>query len=387
MSSTHQGRGQPAVVVVGAGIIGLTCALRLEDSIKNLSPQAKPLVLLVAKEWPTSIPGVPLGHSVDYASMWAGAHVRPIPATTPQLKREAKWLKQTVAELGRQVDAQPWLGITRTPGIEFLEAPDEGYRLQNHESFSQESGLPGFRILTPSELPKDVVLGFEYETYCINAPVYCRSLLRKFVLQGGKTVNRTLASEWEIFSLPFDVKFVINASGNGFGKDPKCFPIRGQTVVTDLEPAMKTVTRQLKDGSWSFIIPRFFHGGTIVGGTKELGDWRHEPDMATRNRLLKNGQTLVSHATGQSTLNGQADRRTLGVIADVVGRRPAREGGMRIELETRTVTSRPGEEREAHTIHAYGAGGRGYEIGWGVADEVMELAAPFLEGLRSGAKL
>ena len=28
--------------------------------------------------------------------MWAGAHVRPIPASTPQLKREAQWLKETV---------------------------------------------------------------------------------------------------------------------------------------------------------------------------------------------------------------------------------------------------------------------------------------------------
>lgn len=52
------------------------------------------------------------------------------------------------------------------------------------------------------------------------------------------------------------------------------------------------------------------------------------------------------------------------VLADIVGRRPAREGGVRLEVE----------EREGNkVVHAYGAGGRGYEISWGVGSEVLEL--------------
>lgn len=51
------------------------------------------------------------------------------------------------------------------------------------------------------------------------------------------------------------------------------------------------------------------------------------------------------------------------VIRDIVGRRPARDGGMRIEAERapdgRTV------------VHAYGAAGRGYEISRGVAEDVV----------------
>lgn len=158
--------------------------------------------------------------------MWAGAHVRPIPATTPQLKREASWLKQTISEFQRQLEDEPWAGITRMPAIELLEAPDEGYRMQNAERFEEETGLPGFRQLSSSEMPKEVTLGFEYETYCLNAPLYCAHLLRKFILQGGTTLNRDLRTEWEAYTLLDNVRFVINASGTGFS-DTKSLPIRG----------------------------------------------------------------------------------------------------------------------------------------------------------------
>ncbi|KAI1039507.1 hypothetical protein LB505_002576 [Fusarium chuoi] len=55
--------------------------------------------------------------------MWAGAHIRPIPASTPQLRREAKWVKHTVAELEKHRQSEPWVGIRRLPGIEYLEDP------------------------------------------------------------------------------------------------------------------------------------------------------------------------------------------------------------------------------------------------------------------------
>lgn len=53
------------------------------------------------------------------------------------------------------------------------------------------------------------------------------------------------------------------------------------------------------------------------------------------------------------------------MIRDIVGRRPAREGGVRIEVE------KVGEGRTI--VHGYGAAGRGYEISWGVAEDVVSL--------------
>lgn len=209
-----------------AGVIGLSCALKLQSLLAESSSLRDTEVVLVAKEWPTSIPGAPPRHSPDYASMWAGAHVRPEPASTSQKKREAKWLKETAQEFSRQMKAEAWSGITQCLGIEHLEAPGDDYKKQTKDSFTNETGLKGYKQIPAEELPIGVEMGFQYETYCINAPVYCANLLRKFLSQGGKTLERDLRSEWEAFILRPNVKLVINASGTGFG-DLKCFPTRG----------------------------------------------------------------------------------------------------------------------------------------------------------------
>ncbi|KAJ4251086.1 hypothetical protein NW762_011737 [Fusarium torreyae] len=345
---------ESTIVVVGAGIIGLTSALKIQELIAESPTPLLTSVTLVAKEWPTSIPGAPIAHSADYASMWAGAHVRPIPASTSQLRREAEWLKHTVAELEEQRQSEPGVGIRRMPGIEYLEDPSAEYVKQDVHSFTDESGLPGYRRYETHELPEGVKLGFEYETYCINAPLYAGNLLRKFIVQGGKTLQRDLKSEWEAFILAPNVKLVVNASG--------------QTVLTNLIAADKTITTQKKDGTWSFIIPRSFNGGTVIGGTKELGNWQLEPSQETRTQILKAAESIVPQAcSNQQTLE------SVKIIKDVVGRRPAREGGMRVETEARDTTW--GVKK---VVHAYGAGGRGYELSWGVASEVAELVKEVL---------
>jgi hypothetical protein len=125
------------------------------------------------------------------------------------------------------VATEPSIGVTRTKGIEFLDNPPKAYAAQTKESFEEATGLVGYSRYRDDEVPEGVKLGFEYPTYCINAPVYCANLLRKFIAQGGRTMQRDLRTEWEAFVLRDNVKAVINASGMGFGDD-KCFPTRGE---------------------------------------------------------------------------------------------------------------------------------------------------------------
>lgn len=153
--------------------------------------------------------------------------MRPIPATTPQLKREAAWLKHTVAQLQQLIDDGTVTGITSCTGAEYLDTPPPEYENQTREGFTSETGLPGYRRLSSSEMPEGAKLGFEYQTYCINSPLYCGDLLRRFIVRGGKTLDRDLRSEWEAFSLRQKVLFVVNASGTGFG-DIRTFPTRGK---------------------------------------------------------------------------------------------------------------------------------------------------------------
>jgi hypothetical protein len=156
-------------------------------------------------------------------------------------------LKRTVAEFARQLEAEPWVGITRCQGVEFLEAPSAAYTRQTAESFEDETGINGYRILCREEVPDGVELGFEYPSFCVNAPLYCANLLRRFLARGGKTLQRDLRSEWEVFSLRPRVKFAVNASGTGFG-DTKCFPTRGASHLPQQRaPIIMEVTMELTE--------------------------------------------------------------------------------------------------------------------------------------------
>lgn len=76
------------------------------------------------------------------------------------------------------------------------------------------------------------------------------------------------------------------------------------------------------------------------------------------------------------------------MIRDIVGRRPARDGGMRIEIET-VGDGGDGDGKEkaiipsSAIVHAYGAGGRGFELSWGVAEDVLGLM--LREGILDGS--
>lgn len=80
--------------------------------------------------------------------------------------------------------------------------------------------------------------------------------------------------------------------------------------------------------------------------------------METRAQLLANAAKWFPFQEGT---RGEFD-----VIRDIVGRRPAREGGMRIEVERM-------DQGQEVIVHAYGAGGRGFELSWGVAEDVYDL--------------
>lgn len=104
-------------------------------------------------------------------------------------------------------------------------------------------------------------------------------------------------------------------------------------------------------------MPRNFEGGTIIGGTKEPDSWDAEPSLEVRESLVRAFVATHPRIADESG--------SVRVLKDVVGRRPARHGGARLESEEIA----PGKI----VVHAYGLGGRGYELSWGVAETVQEL--------------
>lgn len=331
----------------------------------------------------------------------------PHPSLPSHLERDHHFSLRTYARMKQLHDAYPdTAGITFLKGIEYLERPGPEYLDLSPSGVPTSSStnrtddplpsLPGFRLLSPSEFPADgrVTWGCEYDTWCVNPMVYCSFLLRRFVHRGGKLLARELRRPEEVFSLsPAElglatppppllttgaegsvvaaVAAVVNASGTGMVPDPHMTMTRGQTCLV-AEDCDVTVTRQNADGSWTFCVPRRFDGGTIIGGTKELGNWDPRPSAEVRAELLRR------FAGTYPKILEDAGKSELTVLRDIVGRRPTRDGGPRVEGEVV-----PGA---GFVMHAYGLGGRGYELSWGVAEAVVEAIDKHLQK-EAGAKL
>ncbi|KAK1837212.1 putative D-amino-acid oxidase [Podospora conica] len=353
------------IVVIGAGVTGLTTALHLLTTIPNIT------LTLLASHFPAPSETLTTATHINYTSPWGGAHHRWVPPspTTPKssyLWREHAWSVTTHTRMLALAAAAPHAGITPLPGIEYLEpqAAERGGYTSLTTSRAAELQIPGFEVLPEGELPEGVAWGCKYPTYCVNPMVYCAYLLRRCVQLGARVVRKEVRGWREVFALSLaggKPGVVVNASGDGFDADPKVGVTRGQTVLVANEMGV-TVTRQNDDGSWTFCVPRGFEGGTVIGGTKEVGGWGDEADPGVREELLRRFEGTWKGV-------GPGGWRVLG---DIVGRRPTREGGPRVEAE--------GVDGEGLVVHAYGVGGRGYEISWGVAEEVGEGVKAFLEG-------
>ncbi|KLU88034.1 hypothetical protein MAPG_07021 [Magnaporthiopsis poae ATCC 64411] len=364
------------VVVIGAGVTGLSAATRLQDAGHS--------VTIVARDFPTPFETIDARASINYTSPWGGAHNRwvvpPPPSSSSTsssaaariLARDHSFALETYRHMDALSRDRPEAGVTFMPGIEYLEDPDgsEGGGGILTESRAAELGIEAFRVLDAAELPVGVRWGCSYRTWCVNPMVYLAFLLRRLARRGARLVRREVRGPEEAWTLGA-VDVVVNCSGVGFG-DPAVFITRGQTCLVS-NSCDATVTRQNADGSWTFCVPRNFDGGTVIGGTKQPDDWDPEPSAAVRELRSSAKQWLRRriHRPYPSILAGGNGR--FEPMADIVGRRPTRRGGMRLELETL-----PGKgERDGvrHVVHAYGLGGRGYELSWGVAGRVVELVA------------
>ncbi|KAK3362668.1 amino acid oxidase [Lasiosphaeria hispida] len=354
------------LVVVGAGVIGLSSALLLQEEGYS--------VTIIARDLPAPFETIDPQEQINYTSPWGGAHNRWIPPnpTTGENTREYALSQATYARMSAlNKSDHATSGITFMKGIEYLEAPPPDYISLTADRAS-ELNIPGFRLLEPSEFPDDrVKWGCEYDTWCVNPMVYCCFLLRRFAIRGGRIRKRSIRAPVEVFSLPASelgfpdndstkIDAVVNATGIGFG-DPDVFVTRGQMCLV-ANACDATVTRQNADGGWCYCVPRGFDGGTVIGGNREPDNWATTASAEVREAILRGFA-----ATYPSILGAGGE---LNVIADIVGRRPTRKGGPRLEGEV--------VKGAGLVFHAYGLGGRGYELSWGTAQEVVKGVRQYL---------
>ncbi|TDZ16741.1 D-amino-acid oxidase [Colletotrichum orbiculare MAFF 240422] len=117
----------------------------------------------------------------------------------------------------------------------------------------------------------------------------------------------------------------------------------------------------------TYIIPRpWSNGNVILGGYMQKG-------ASTSDTFAHETDSILERTTALSRELSEAQPE---VLASFSGLRPSREGGARVE---RTSIAVNGEQRTL--VHDYGAGGTGFQAGYGMALEAVESVNDVLEAV------
>ena len=311
----------PEALIVGGGVSGLSCGIRLLEAGFG------------ARIWARDMP-------LQTVSNTAAAVWYPFKAYPEHLV--VGWSRTTYDELLR-LQPDPAAGIFMRPGHEVFPWPVD-------EPWWREA-VPSYRRITPAELPAGYVDGYVFEAPVIEMPIYLRYLLARFEQLGGTIEQRALSSLAPALA---ESALVVNCSGLGARElvgDGSVFPIRGQ-VVRVAQLGLETFL--LDDhgpGGITYIIPR--GSDCVLGGTVDEGSEDLAADPATAEAIMARS-IFFEPRLAQAT-----------VLEHKVGLRPGRPT-VRLEAEQPA----PGQR----LIHNYGHGGAGVTLSWGCADEVARLA-------------
>ena len=312
------------VTVLGAGVTGLTTALRLLESGCQVKVVA----------------AAPVESSTSYlaAAVWFPTHVGP-----PD--RVAGWGRETYRVLADHAADDVPGAVMRESLALYRDPPGRP---------EWAAAVGTVRPSTRAELPPGYRHGLRFTVPLVEMPLYLPWLLEQVHRRAGVLQTRRISSLSELCGNHVDA--VVNCSGlaaRAIVGDLSVYPVRGQIVrVTNPGLTLSVRDEQHPDGR-AYVHPR--ETDCILGGTLEENNWDTRVDLTAAESILQRCRDIVPALTN-------AD-----VIDHVVGLRPGRPA-VRLEED------QPGSSG-TRIVHNYGHGGAGITLSWGCAAEVTNLLA------------
>ncbi|NNF57482.1 MAG: FAD-dependent oxidoreductase [Rhodothermaceae bacterium] len=311
----------PDVVVLGAGIAGLTSAIRLAE--------AGFPVRMLARERPENTV------SSVAAALW-----HPFRAEPPD--RVLAWSRASYAVYAAEA-ADPDSGVIMRPLLE----------LYRHEAPwpSWGEALPDLHRAPP---PVGYTTAFAGTVPVIESPIYLARLEARLQAHGIGVEIEDVPSLDALVQPNRLVVVCVGLAARDLLRDDALYPIRGQ-VVRVTNPGVTRVLLDEGDAeALTYIIPR--SADCILGGTTQEGVWDTAPDPAVTDAILARAQRLEPALLDAEVLEVR------------VGLRPGRTC-VRLEAEQQPDGSA--------VIYNLGHGGSGYTLAWGCADEVVASVQAF----------
>lgn len=307
------------VVVVGAGVVGLSCAVRLAEAGYDTQVFARDLPL----ETTSAVAG----------GLW-------LPQGEQPATRVAAWAGATLREMTALADDDE-TGVRMTNGTMLYRA-DAALRPAWASTLGEQVGLE--EVSRPL---RGYASGWHLRVPVVDPHRYLPWLTRRLADAGGSITRMPLSA------LP-PRGIVVNASGasaRALAADKAVVAGRGQVVVMS-NPGLRNWWADEDPGADPlYVIPRGDH--VVVGGSHDLGDWGTTAVPQQTEHILRRAIAMEPRLE-ESTIR-----------AVRVGLRPMRPH-VRLDLVE-------GGRGTAHRrlVHVYGHGAAGWTMSWGCADEVL----------------
>lgn len=311
------------ITVIGAGVVGLCCAIRLAEQGYQVN--------VLARDLPAETTSAVMG------GLW-------LPPLAEPADQVTRWAQQTLTEL-TSLAADPATGVRPLAGylLHTRPVPPPGWAATGEGLVSLQpraDPVPGYPF------------GYEVTLPIVDAAAYLIYLRQRLDRTGG-TLTR--------LSLPALPRrgLVVNCTGlsaRALVPDPQVRPVRGQVVLMSDPGLVRWCRASESSDRLMSVLPRGHD--VVVGGTAEDGCWNLTPDLELAKDLVRRARSAVPQL---------AHARVLG---HRVGLRPARPH-VRLEVE-----HCPTDDDARHTlVHCYGHGDSGLTLAWGCAGDVVKLVA------------
>lgn len=327
------------MAIIGAGVIGLTTAVRLLQAGREVTIYA-------------------LARTPGTTSDRAGAVFTP--TKSRDNARVEFWTRRSYAvlsELASMGDRAPVRGVRLGLSREFFLTPTP-------EQPWWRAFAPSYRRLTG--LHPDHADGYEVVVPRMDITRYIPSLERWAESLGATIVEQRVEDMREIAALGHTS--IVNCAGLGareLARDPVVFPMRGQIVLAPNDIGLDVALHEEVDSETeaTYLFP--FEDHIVLGGTYE----ERKADAVTNGAALDGIVERCRALLRKLDIPG-ADRLASERLRSWAGLRPARvvDGNpeaVRLEVE---------QIRGARVVHNYGHGRAGITLAWGCAEEAASLA-------------
>ena len=308
------------VIVVGAGVIGLTTAVVLAERGVRV------------RVW-TRDP-VEATTSAVAGALWWPYRIEPV-------ARARAWALQSL-DVYEELATRP-----ESTGVRMAEGVLGEADLDRADAWAS-ARVRGLRASTAEEYAGS---GLWARLPLIDMSTHLPWLRERLVKAGGVVEERTVGDFAEV-----DAPVVVNCTGLGARSlvpDASVRPVRGQLVVVE-NPGIRTwLTSTGVDGEMAYFFPQ--PGRLLLGGTADEDAWSLEPDPEVAEAIVRRCAALRPEIAGARVLEHR------------VGLRPARDA---VRLEREVLPD------GRVLVHNYGHGGAGVTVAWGCAGEAAGLACP-----------